>query len=124
LSHLLEAEGEARTAHRGLWGDPNFAIRNADDGAALVSGQGRFIIAQGKVLSVREVGGTIYVNFGRIWRRSLTVTIGKRRERAFKAAGIEPKRLEGHQVRVRGWLDRRIGPTIEAERPDQIELID
>jgi len=30
------------------------------------------------VLSVRESGGTIYMNFGRRWSQALTVTILKR----------------------------------------------
>jgi hypothetical protein len=73
-------------------------------------------------VSVRESGGTIYVNFGRRWSEALTVTILKRHERTFAAAGIEPKSLEGRMVRVRGYVDVRNGPVIEATQPQQIEI--
>jgi hypothetical protein len=77
---------------------------------------------EGKVWSVRESGGTIYINFGRRWTQALTVTISKRDESAFTAAGVEPKKLEARRVRVRGWIEERNGPRIEATRPEQIEL--
>ena len=50
------------------------------------------------------------------------MTIPKRSERMFAAAGIEPKRLENRRVRVRGWVEERNGPRIEATRPEQIEI--
>jgi hypothetical protein len=77
---------------------------------------------EGKVWSVRESGGTIYLNFGRQWSQSLTVTILKRHERAFAAAGLAPKRLENRRVRVRGWIEERNGPRIEAAHPEQLEI--
>jgi hypothetical protein len=62
------------------------------------------------------------VNFGRRWTEDFTVTILKRNERKFAAAGLEPKRLSGKRVRVRGWIEERGGPWIEATHPEQIEL--
>jgi len=73
---------------------------------------------------VRESGATIYVNFGRRWTRDFTVIILKRVSRAFTAAGVEPKQLEGHRIRVRGWIEQRGGPVISAEAPEQIEVLD
>jgi hypothetical protein len=46
----------------------------------------------------------------------------KRHERIFSGAGLPPKRLENRVVRVRGWIDERSGPRIEATHPEQIEL--
>jgi hypothetical protein len=94
----------------------------AEGGAALLAERGQFTLVEGKVLSVRESGGTIYMNFGRRWSEALTVTIPKRQERTFLAAGIAPKQLENRRVRVRGWIEERNGPRIEALRPDQIEI--
>ena len=85
---------------------------------------GHFALVEGKVVSVRESGATIYVNFGRRWSTDFTVTILKRNARNFTAAGIEPKTLAGRRVRVRGWIEERGGPWIEAVRPEQIELTD
>ena len=119
---LLARERAARQAKLGLWGEPYYVIVAAESGAELVAERGHFMLAEGKVWSVRESGGTIYVNFGRQWSQALTVTILKRNERMFAAAGIEPKRLENRRVRVRGWVEERNGPRIEATRPEQIEI--
>lgn len=120
---LLSRERAARISKMGLWGDPQYAIVWAGDLAGLVAGRGRFAVVEGKVLSVRESGGTIYVNFGRRWSQALTVTISKRQERIFSSAGREPRALENRYVRVRGWIEIRNGPRIEASRPEQIELV-
>jgi endonuclease YncB( thermonuclease family) len=122
LSALFAQERKAREARIGLWGDPGYAVRAAGDGPAIRPLRGRFSVAEGRVVSVRDSGGTIYVNFGRRWSEALTVTILKRHERSFAAAGIEPKTLEGRLVRVRGYVDVRSGPVIEATRPEQIEI--
>ena len=121
---FLAAEQTARAAKLGLWADPYYDIRQADDPAAISAERGRFAIVEGRVLSVRASGGTIYVNFGRRWSEDFTVTILKRNERTFIAAGIEPKTLAGHRIRIRGWVDERGGPWIEAARPEQIERAD
>jgi Staphylococcal nuclease homologue len=121
---LLAAEKAARQARLGLWADPAYAVRRATDAAGLLAQRGRFTLAEGKVLSVRESGGTIYINFGRVWSRNLTVTLLKHNERLFAAAGIDVKKLQGRRLRVRGWVEERGGPRIEATRPEQIEIAD
>lgn len=119
---LLARERGAREAKLGLWGEAYYVIVAAESGAELVAERGHFMLAEGRVWSVRESGGTIYVNFGRQWSQALTMTILKRNERMFAAAGIEPKKLENRRVRVRGWVEERNGPRIEATRPEQIEI--
>jgi hypothetical protein len=121
-SELLRAEAAARAAGLGLWADPEYVMRKAEQTAQILADRGRFTVVEGRVLSVRESGGIIYVNFGRRWSEDFTVTILKRHERSFTAAGIEPKKLERRMVRVRGWIEERGGPWIEATRPEQIEL--
>lgn len=123
-AELLSQERVARTAKMGLWGEPRYAIMAAGDLAGLVAGQGRFTVVEGKVLSVRASGGTIYMNFGRRWSQALTVTISKRHERIFAGAGLAPKGIENRRLRVRGWIEVRNGPRIEASRPEQIELVE
>ncbi len=119
---LLAQERGARRAKLGLWSEPYYVIAAAENGAQLAAERGRFTVAEGNVLSVRESAGTIYLNFGRRWSQALTVTISKRDERVFAAAGVEPKKLENRRVRVRGWVEERNGPRIEATRPEQIEI--
>ena len=69
-----------------------------------------------------KAAATIYVNFGRRWSEDFTVTILKRNERRFAAAGLELKKLAGRHVRVRGTVEERGGPWIEATHPEQIEI--
>jgi endonuclease YncB( thermonuclease family) len=120
----LAAERSARRAKLGLWGDPYYDILSADSPGAVTARRGYLTLVEGKVVSVRESSGTIYVNFGRRWSEDFTVTVQKRNERAFIDAGIEPKKLEGRRVRVRGWIEVHGGPWIEASRPAQIEMVD
>lgn len=119
---LLAVERRARAARRGLWADPNFAPLAAEHWQTLRAQKGRFVLVEGRVLSVRESGATIYVNFGRRWTRDFSVTIARRLKPAFVAAGLEPKALEGRVIRVRGWLEQRSGPIVDAAAPEQIEL--
>jgi endonuclease YncB( thermonuclease family) len=123
-AELLRREKAARAAKLGLWANSYYDSLDAENPGDVLAAQGRFALVEGKVVSVRESGATIYVNFGRRWSTDFTVTILKRNERSFTAAGLEPKKLAGRRVRVRGWIEERGGPWIEATRPEQIELTD
>ena len=120
---LQAKEHTARVAKLGVWGEPVYVIGKAEDPAGVLTSRGRLALVEGKVLSVRESGGTIYVNFGRRWSEDFTVTIAKRNERVFSAAGLTPKALSGRRVRIRGWIEERGGPWVEASRPEQIEVL-
>jgi endonuclease YncB( thermonuclease family) len=121
---MLAAEKVARTARLGLWADPYYAMKRAEKPAELLAQRGRFAIVEGKVLSVRDSGGIIYVNFGRRWSQDFAVTILKRNERTFATAGLEPNKLTGREIRVRGWIEERGGPRVEAVSPEQIEVVE
>jgi endonuclease YncB( thermonuclease family) len=118
----LAAERAARAAGLGLWAGPHYVIRQAGNPGEILAERGRFTVVEGDVLSVRESGGTIYVNFGRRWSEDFTVTVSKRNERMFAAAGLDLKNLASRRVRVRGFVEERGGPWIEAARPEQIEI--
>jgi hypothetical protein len=127
-AELLRDENTARAAKLGLWGDPYYEVLDADTPVDVLAQRGRFALVEGQVVSVRESGSTIYVNFGRRWSESFAVTILKRNERNFTAAGLDLKTLTGRRVRVRGWVEARGAdgnvPWIEAARPEQIETAD
>jgi endonuclease YncB( thermonuclease family) len=123
VAELRAAERLGRAAKLGLWADPRYLPKQAENVVELSAERGRFTLVEGKVVSVRESGGTIYVNFGRRWSEDFTVTILKRNERQFIAAGLRPSGLSGRRVMVRGWIEERGGPWIEALAPQQIEII-
>jgi endonuclease YncB( thermonuclease family) len=124
---LLRRESAARAAKLGLWADPYYDVLDAETPTDVLAQRGRFALVEGRVVSVRESGATIYVNFGRRWSEAFAVTVLKRNERNFAAAGLDLKGLAGRRIRVRGWIEARgtAGtPWIEAERPEQIETAD
>jgi endonuclease YncB( thermonuclease family) len=131
---LLSAETAARDAKIGLWANPYYDPLRADDPAGIVAERGRFALVKGDVVSVHESGATLYLNFGRRWSRDFAVTIRKRNERRFAAAGFDLKALAKRPVQVRGWIEARAAtggggaswraPWIEATYPAQIQLAD
>jgi endonuclease YncB( thermonuclease family) len=119
---LASAEAAARTAKRGIWANSS-AIKNAESPGDILAGIGRFMVVEGRVLSVRQAGATTYLNFGRNWTRGFAVTIPKRMLAAFEAAGIALKSFENQRIRVRGWIEAHGGPRIEVLRVGQIERL-
>jgi endonuclease YncB( thermonuclease family) len=124
---LLARENAARKAKLGLWADPYYDLVDAETPADVLAHKGQFALVEGKVVSVRESGPTIYVNFGQRWSEDFAVTVRKRNERIFADAGLDLKGLEGRRVIVRGFVEARGSrgmPSIDAERPEQIETAD
>jgi endonuclease YncB( thermonuclease family) len=120
---LRAVERKARLAGTGLWSDPQYSVKRADEPAALRRLRGHLVLVEGRVLSVRESGGTVYLNFGRRWSEDFTVTVARRNLKRLAAGGVVPKQLERRTVLVRGWLEERGGPWIELTRPEQIEVV-
>ncbi len=119
---LLAAESAARAAKKGIWAGSS-ATKNAESTGDILAGNGRFMLVEGRVLSVRQSGATTYLNFGRNWTRDFAVTISRRVVPSLEAAGMAPKSLENRRIRVRGFIEARTGPRIELLRPGQLELL-
>jgi endonuclease YncB( thermonuclease family) len=119
---LTSAENSARDAKQGAWADA-MVIKNAESPGDILAATGRFLVVEGRVLSVRQAGATTYVNFGRNWTRDFAVTIPKRALPAFEAGRLVLKSLENRRIRVRGWVEARSGPRIEVLRVGQIEVV-
>jgi endonuclease YncB( thermonuclease family) len=126
-AELFGREKAARTEKLGLWADSYYHPLDAESPADVLAYRGHFALVEGRVVSVRESGATIYVNFGRRWSEGFAVTVLKRNERNFNAAGLNLPALEGRRVRVRGWIEVRGAagsPEITVAHPEQIELAD
>jgi endonuclease YncB( thermonuclease family) len=121
-SHLRKSEARARRAKRGLWAEPA-ALKNTEMPGDILAVVGQFVVAEGRVQSVREAGATFYINFGRRWTQDFAVTISRRNMAAFEAAGVPLKSLERKRVRVRGWVESRGGPRMHASWSGQIEVV-
>lgn len=121
-AELAAAEASARRAKSGIWSRDG-VIKNAVIPGDILAQLGRFVVVEGRVLSVREAGTTTYLNFGRRWTRDFAVSISRRMIPAFTGAGIVLKSLEGRRIRVRGWVESRGGPRIEVRHVGQIEAV-
>lgn len=119
---LMASEAAARRQKKGSWADP-LAIKNAESPDDILTGIGRFMVVEGKVLSVRQAGAMTYLNFGRRWTRGFAATISKRALPAFENAGVILKSLESKRIRVRGWVEGNTGPRIDVRLVGQIELL-
>lgn len=117
---LLAREAEARAAGRGLWADPAFAVRQAAD-PDLAAHAGSYQIVEGLVRSVGYAAARHYLNFGTNFRSDFTVVIGDKERDRFAAAGFDPARLSGREVRVRGMLLARDGGLMTLTVPEEIE---
>lgn len=119
---LAAAEAGTRQDKIGIWSSPA-AIKNAESPGDILAGMGHFTVVEGRILSVRQAGGTTYLNFGRNWTQGFAATISRRIMPAFEAAGLGPKSLENRQIRLRGYVSSRGGPRIELLRVGQIEVL-
>ncbi len=117
---MLSIEAEARAARRGLWASPAYAVAAPSEVRQRI---GSFALVEGKVLGARRVKKWIYLNFGADWRDDFTVTIEANSLPLFAAAGLDPLALAGRLIRVRGWVEKFNGPSIEVTHPEQIEVL-
>jgi len=120
-SEALMLEDIARTGTRGMWALSAYAIHAPEESAGFTND---FQIVEGMVVSVAEVRGRIYLNFGEDYRTDFTVTIAPSDMRRFEAVGLDPLSLVNARIRVRGWLEFFNGPMIEASHPEQLELLE
>lgn len=120
---LLAAEREARDARRGLWAAPGAVALPAEAPEKILRRRGHFALVEGTVLSVGHGAATVYLNFGRRWSQDVTVTIARRIAKRLAAAGLDPDRLAGRRVAVRGIVETWGGPRIEVLRPEQIAIV-
>jgi micrococcal nuclease len=123
---MLALEAEARRRGLGVWSHPFYRVRAAEE---LARGNWRsaldsFVLVEGRVMRSAEVKGRSYLNFGEDWRSDFTVSVAPQDRRLFERAGLDLAALEGARVRVRGWLEARNGPAIEATHPEQIERLE
>ncbi|HTQ13902.1 MAG TPA: thermonuclease family protein [Rhizomicrobium sp.] len=117
---LYAAEAQARAARYGIWSNPAYAVRAAS--AVGRADMGTFQIVAGRVLTATLKDGRAFLDFGADWKTDFTVVISPADMAAFHARGIDPRDYAGKTVRVRGWLEWRDGPEIEAAVPEDIEV--
>jgi len=117
---LSRFEADARAARRGIWGSGLLGVRAALD-PRLDEAVGATVVVEGRVRSLGRSGGRTYLNFGDDFRRDFAVVLDDNHREALVAAGFDPDRSRGRDVRVRGIVVRREGLRIEVAAPEDIE---
>jgi len=120
LAAMLAVEAEARAARRGIWRRAAFAVRDAD---AAARDSGSFQIVEGTVADAARVGGAVYLDFGPDWHTAFAARIGRAALKLCRKAGLDPMKLKGARLRVRGFIDGTIRPVMAVRFPEQIEII-
>jgi hypothetical protein len=117
---MLALEDAARRARLGLWRDPAYAVRRADEAGRFVES---FQLVEGTIVDVAKVKGQIFLNFALDWHSTFTGHLPRSALPLFREGGLDPMSLKGATVRLRGWVrfDRR--PIIDVTHPEQIELL-
>lgn len=119
VAGMLALESAARAARRGLWAITLYQVQPAD---SVRSGGWR--IVEGQVIQVAKRYGVVYLNFGADWRSDFTIRLGGDVLRDCAGAHLDPLSLQGHRLRVRGWVEWRNGPEMESDHLEQLEFLD
>jgi endonuclease YncB( thermonuclease family) len=121
---LLAAERPAREARRGLWAEAAYQVRPAEKAAELMRYRATFQLVEGKVVRVGQSRDTVYLNFGRDWRKAFSASLRRDDSGLLGAYAGKPKALEGRVVGVRGWLVERNGaPAMDLSQGGFLEVL-
>lgn len=120
-SQMLAAEKEARTQNLGIWEIDGYAVIPDSKADRNI---GSYQIVEGKVVSASLRQNMLYLNFGQNWKKDFTIQISAINKRRFTSYGLDPQKLNGSMVRVRGWISSYNGPYIELDHPQALEVID
>jgi endonuclease YncB( thermonuclease family) len=116
----LVIEDRARRAGLEIWRDPEFAVIQSPDSAALRRSDGRFVIIEGMVRRVGFARSRLYLEL--VPHDGPTIVIARKLEPELARDGRPVGALVGQTIRARGALDDRFGPRIEVSEPAMIEI--
>jgi endonuclease YncB( thermonuclease family) len=117
----LAVEDGARRAGLGLWSEPDYAVIQSSDAAALRGQDGQFVVIEGRVRRVGFGRSRLYLDL--VPRDGPTIVVARKLESTLVRAGRPVDMLAGQTIRARGALDDRIGPRIEINEPAMIEIV-
>ncbi len=120
----LAAEATAREARRGLWSDGAMQTVAAGEGARSLLQRKGMVILEGRISSFGESRGLVFLNFGQKRAEAVSIVVLRRNLAMLQGSGINPAKLVGRKVRVRGLIETGFGPRIEVSTPAEIEILD
>jgi len=121
-SLLNNLEQRALKNRAGVWRDGELPLA-ADRPKRLTPWVGRFVVVEGRVVSVGDRERLLYLNFGENWAQDFTVAVVKTGANAFNGNIRRLQRLSNRRVQVRGYLEERQGPLIRLVDDTQIKIL-
>ena len=118
----LAAEREARLAGLGVWSGDHAPVVQAALIDRLRAWEGRMVIVEGRVVSVRRGQQRVFINFGPWGPDRLSVSIPLRVAARFEAQGLALSELRGEQIAVRGVVGP--GPSMEINEVEALAVLD
>jgi hypothetical protein len=122
LRDFLLLEDKARQARRGFWNQEDERPVPATDRASLIQRSGQSVIVEGRIISVGQTRAMAYLNFGPARSYDFAIVLDRRLQNSFDSSGTKLSALAGKQVRVRGWMDVRLGPHIQIHEREALEI--
>ena len=124
---LLHAEATARRLSLGVWRDPSLLAVDADAiepyGAPPAANLDGLALVEGKVVSVGESVGRVYLNLGHR-RGGFAISLPKRDIALMTSDAVKRARSVGTRIRVRGLIDRHTGLRVDVSDAYAIEILD
>jgi hypothetical protein len=119
---LLAYEAGARDKMRGHWGLAYFKVLQARDPRSILNLLQTYQIVEGTVSGATESGGRLTLQFERPSKFGFAAVLEPVTRRRFADKQM-PESWAGLGLRIRGWVERRRGPSISATEPEQIEFM-
>jgi hypothetical protein len=121
------AEGLAREAGKGLWGEAYYAPIEARDRPGLLARAGEFVVVEGRVARVGMGRRRIFMDFDQA-RDGFSVTMTRQARKDLQAVETALRALVGRRARVRGVIEtfetaEGPVPRMEASSPAAIEAL-
>jgi len=118
---LASIEEKARDENRGYWGLALFRVLPARETRSILNVVQTYQIVEGEVTFVTHAAGRTTLHFAENSKASFTAILEPAAQRRLPEPN--PDDWQGQKVRIRGWIERKKGPTITIIQPEQIELL-
>jgi hypothetical protein len=118
---LASIEEKARDENRGYWGLALFRVLPARETRSILNVVQTYQIVEGEVTFVTHAAGRTTLHFAENSKANFTATLEPAAQR--RLSEPYPDDWQGQKVRIRGWIERKKGPTITIIQPEQIELL-
>ena len=118
---LASIEEKARYEKRGYWGLALFKILPARETRSILSLVQTYQIIEGEIAFATNAGGRTIFHFAEDGKSSFTATVNSAARKKLTERSLDD--WQGQKVRIRGWIERKKGPTIAIIQPEQLELL-